>query len=261
MERSRQKRLAIRRSRAFRETNDAWNDFNYNHGFSIGLMVNVVGDNLFDTFEAFEAHYFETGRIRQEIIKSKPIPLQKDLLDLRAVYPQPNMHAHGLSSSEIAINLNHGRTLEELKELAHAFYHTLQEIGHHDILSIKELETFVYIRTIDETYIGHQREVNTIRTLQQMYPRLFFRKTRADIDRRYAIDVEVLDNRLQLIGGFQIKSDHFAKGKSEAMKKAQNYNSKKHITYTKRFGVPAAFLCSSTDGRISNHEALGMLNF
>lgn len=254
------KRTHIRKSQAFRSTNNPWNDLNLNAGWSIGLITKIVGANSFQSFEEWENYYFETAQKRQSLLK-KAVPASRQrLMDLRSVFTPTKPFKRGLTRYEVDINEAHGRTMEELTFIAKCLHEEVVKRGNPYGLTEEDCMNHVYIRVVDEAYIGIQREVNTIKTLAKHYPELVFSFTEADKDRHYAIDAEVFDQSGKLLCGLQIKSAFFNRGKTRAMKSAQSFNLKKHEQYANRFGVPAYFVHSTVEGDIQNNETFERLD-
>lgn len=254
------KRTHIRKSQAFRSTNNPWNELNLNAGWSIGLIVKIVGAESFYSFEEWENYYFESAQKRQSLLKNAVPASRQRLMDLRSVFTSSNQFKQGLTRYEVDINEAHGRTLEELAFIAKCLHEEVVKRGNPFELTEEDCMNHVYIRVVDEAYIGIQREVNTIHTLSNHYPDLTFVFTEADKDRHYAIDAEVFDVSGKLLCGLQIKSAFFNRGKTRAMKSAQTFNLKKHEQYNKRFGVPAYFVHSTVEGDIQNNETFQHLD-
>lgn len=257
---SHEKRQQVRRSKGFRWTNDVWNELNLNAGWSIGLITKIVDDKQFESFKEWESYYFETGQIRQERLKRAIPTTRVRLIDLRAVYKDPQTFKKGLTNYEVDINEAHGRTMDELKGLARVMHEEIIKRGNPYDLSEEDCFTHVYIRVLDESYIGIQREVNTTKTLEKAYPELLFKPTPARKDKYYAVDVEVVDLTGKLLCGIQIKSPYFKNGKTNAMLNAKDYNLKKHGNYYRTFDVPAFFVQSTVEGEIVNKEIFQILN-
>ena len=151
---SHEKRQQVRRSKGFRWTNDVWNELNLNAGWSIGLITKIVDDKQFESFKEWESYYFETGQIRQERLKRAIPTTRVRLIDLRAVYKDSQTFKKGLTNYEVDINEAHGRTMDELKGLARVMHEEIIKRGNPYNLSAKDCFTHIYIRVVDEAYIG-----------------------------------------------------------------------------------------------------------
>lgn len=116
-------------------------------------------------------------------------------------------------------------------------------------LTVEEAFVYAYIRVIDETWIGYQREkkafskmvcfANKLKT--QGVNGVYFSKSDEYIDTKYAVDVEQYKNG-RLVAGFQLKSRKY--GESIKTTSDVNISSKYRISiekqkdYERKFGVP-----------------------
>lgn len=255
-----EERQQVRRTRAFQWTNNLWNKYRFNAGWSIGLTSRISYEKEFSNRQEWEDYYFESGMARQERLKKTIPSTYKRLIQLREVYTNSQTFKRGLTNYEININEGYGRTIEELKVLAKSMHDVVIELGNPYQITEEDCLNFILIRVIDESYIGIARETHTIKTLESEYPNLNFKHTDPVKDKRYAVDVEVFNSENKLLCGLQIKSEHFSKGKLDAMIQAQHYNLRKHKEYTTSFKVPAYFVQATVDGEILNQETFEILN-
>lgn len=258
METNKEKRDVIKRSQAFRSTNDPWNDLALNQGWSIGMVMNIAGSKTFSKFEDWESYYLKSGEERKEKLKTIPENIRTVLEDLRAHYVNPRGFRQGLEWSYININDSMGRTLEDLKYLAVFLYDEVVRRGNPYGLTLEDCVNHTYIRVIDESFVGILREANVIESLRKEFPGLVVKKTSGFIDRMYAVDAEIY-NKNKLLCGIQIKSPYFIKGKTEQMKKSHEYNQQKMVKYRDKFSVHAHYVCAEVDGEIINQEVLNEL--
>lgn len=255
MEKRKEMRDKIRRTNAFRSTNGMWNYLSLNQGWSIGLLMKIVGNKRFKSFNEWETYYLKSGEERKKALAKLPKQIRKKLEDLRAHYTDPPGYKEGLESEHFKINHNMGRTMEDLEFLATVLYDEVKRTGNPFKLTLEDCINHVYIRVIDEIYIGIQREDNTLATLEKEFPQLRFENTNPYVDRKYAIDAEVYQGK-KLLCGIQIKSPYYLKGKTDEMKKSFSENESKIQKYKEEFKTEAFFLYSEVTGEIKNPEIL-----
>lgn len=258
MERRKEIRDKIRRTNAFRSTNGMWNYLSLNQGWSIGLLMKIVGNRRFKSFNEWETYYLKSGEERKRALMKLPVHIRKKLEDLRAHYTDPPGYKKGLSDEHFKINHNMGRTMEDLEFLATVLYDEVKRTGNPFNMTLEDCINHVYIRVVDEIYIGIQREDNTLTTLEKEFPELRFKNTKPYIDRKYAIDAEVYDGR-KLVCGIQIKSPFYLKGRTDEMRESLSHNEQKMQNYREEFDTEAFFVYSEVTGEIKNPEVLNKI--
>lgn len=152
--------------------------------------------------------------------------------------------------------LTNGKSVDELHDIAYRFKdYTNNKCSFY--MSNEEAYIYVLIRVIYETFIGYQRETNTIYNLQNVLDGYKIGNSQdainifdSDIDLDYKFSVDCLlikDNKA--IAGIQIKSDTYKYGANDKIKN-MNYN-KQHM-FTEKYGLPVFYAYASKDGSISN---------
>lgn len=248
---TREERIKIRKSKEFKRTNSIWNDYKFNQAWTIGYLNNLCKNSNAKTFEEWEKCYINSGEKRREIIDKMPGLKKYILLNC------DNKSYFNLEEKEKELNTMMGRTLEDMENIAVKFHNILLEKKFKNI-SLDLCLNFVYIRIIDETWIGRNREINTISLLSKTFPVCDFIETSLSDDVKLAIDYEVKVNN-KLICGVQIKSDvNYRKiqaGNERAIETIQtNYSrNKKYILRNK---VDVLYVYSTENGTVVNKEVI-----
>ena len=255
---SRKERLEMRGSFNFKQTNEPWNKFNLNQAWTIGLMTLIISNKNFNNFSEWENYYFESGKERQNLLSHLDKDKALKLRDLTANYTNPYRYKEHLSIEEVRINENYGRTIDEIRYLSDKFHGYLSQSLPKLNISRAVCFNYVYIRIIDEIYIGFEREVNTIKRLRKLFKDYSFVKTDFETDRKFAIDVEVYYKNI-LVCGIQIKSVAYKINNKNILKETKSFNHTKNEKYEKINNVPVVYVYSSTEGFIQNTEIFEFL--
>lgn len=228
----RENRMTIRNTKAFKYTNAPWNDLGLNQGSSVGLMFKIMENHKFDTFEEWEDHYFKTGEIRREIIQKNPGMVR-----------------------DVNLNKSHGRTKEELKFIALKLYKHLEKTGNPYKLTLDDCYLHVYVRVLDETYLGTERENRTIEYLKNTLNGYDILKTDPETDSKYAVDCEVYKGN-ELVCGIQVKSVRYKKDNSDILKRTKRFNTDKNNRYTEKNDSPVFYCYYDNQSPLSNTDVL-----
>ncbi|ADO59994.1 MjaI family restriction endonuclease [Paenibacillus polymyxa] len=219
--------------RKFRSTNAMWNSLQLNSPMSVGYVTNLIESRTFSNKEEWRDFYYQSGheRIRLGSIR-------------------------GMSKE---LNLNYGRTEEELKGYGQKMYAELQKSGNPLNITLAECVFMVKYRVMGETWNGViMREKNTIENMTKIFPYCSFEKVEGEADYKYAIDYEMcLEGRL--VCALQIKPMSYEKGFSPEIMKAKRANKAKNDLYVKENGVPVYYVYSKADGTIINHDVVSLL--
>ena len=248
---SREKRMDLRNSWTFKKTNRMWNDYKFNHAWSISYLNNLCKLSKATTFEEWESYYLKSGEERKKLLEI--LPKRKQEILNKRYYDKD----YDINIEEKEINTMMGRTMDDLKHITRLMQTELVKIGIKDI-DFNLCLNFVYIRVIDETWIGRQREINTVKTLEKIFEDYRFIETSLACDVKYAVDYEINKDNL-LICGIQIKSDvnyrKIQEGESGALKTIQtNYSkNKRYIELKKRKVI---YVYSTINGEIVNEDCL-----
>lgn len=211
---NREERLKLRQTWDFNSTNKKWNDLKLNHKKNIGCLMFIAKKSKATTFEEWEKYYFSSGRERKELLKSF------------------------MSRDEyIRVNNEYGRTEDELLNIA-------KEFKKHINLPLKTLYNFVYIRVIDETWIGLNREItafNIIKDICSKYEGLDVYEVDYHKDITYAVDFEI-KMKDKIILAIQLKSMKYFKSKLDGTLDIKTVNAKKNRDYTKKYNADVLYL-------------------
>lgn len=229
---NKRKREELRNSLVFKMTNKIWNDCRLNNTNNIGCLMFLIKDGECNTFEEWEKHYFASGELRSKLLQSK---------------------SNNINTKKL--NCEYGRTHDELLEISKILQANTN-------LDLKTAYNFVYIRVIDETWIGYDRELKAFqdieRYLSKNYNSIYsIKNVDYYTDVHYAIDFEIYkDNKL--IVGIQLKSVYYKKDSSSILAETKSFNNIKNEKYYKLFKVPVMYLYTK-DGNIVNLEELDFL--
>lgn len=249
---TRVERMKLRDTREFKSTNTIWNDLKLNIGWSIGYLTYLHKISGATTFTEWETYYFISGRRRIQAINKLPILKKQMLLNHNLYRESPMTNVNLLSRDEMSLNTHMGRTIDELNIIAKELYKGViaNELRN---ISLVDCQDYTYIRVLDETWLGVERELNTKQTLQNLMPKYEVRDVSIEIDRKYAVDFEIyLNDKLFL--AVQVKSSKYHMNTSDILLRTKSYNSDKNKKYQDMYGVPVINVYSDLIGRICNLE-------
>lgn len=234
----------------FRSINNLWNETKLNDFWSVGIVVNIITDKVFNNKEDWETYYYASGDKRNTELNNLSDDLIKKLNDERL--PKKNWGIiKSMEQDLIDINYDHGRTKEQLKYKGKILFEEAIERG----IDITENECIqaVRYRTICETWNGIiVREGNTVKKLRQKFKDVEFVSTDGQFDFDYAVDYEIKLSG-NLICGIQIKPKSYDADKPY-LRKAKYANKKKNDRYSDEFGKPVLYVFSKLSGEIINKE-------
>ena len=222
----------MRQNREFNKTNEPWNNLKLNHTTNIGAVMALIKNSKATCFEEWESYYFQTGRERLEKIST------------------------ATNKSEISeINRYHGRTQEELLEIARRMALYLD-------IPVEKAYNYVYIRVIDETWLGYSRELKVLKQIQNISKK-YFKLTASGVDSftdtEYAVDFEVHQDDI-LVLGIQLKSVKYRDSTMKAVDDVKKINKAKNDEYTAKFGAPVLYLYVDKGEVVNMNELIEFLD-
>lgn len=228
---SKNKRVEARKTEKFRSTNKMWNDLGLNQKKNIGAVIFLAKQSKAKTFEEWERYYFESGEKRNELLSKSHTEYELK-----------------------KINNEHGRTKEDLLEIA-------KEFQKHIDLPLETVYNYVYIRVIDETWIGHSRELKAMRTITTECEKFGLTVSDVDyyVDMTYAIDFEVKRNNNPILA-IQLKSVKYRDSTLVAVDEIKTINKEKNAAYTSRYGADVLYLYTDYDRIVNLNELRSFLN-
>ena len=228
---SKNKRVEARKTEKFRSTNKMWNDLGLNQKKNIGAVIFLAKQSKAKTFEEWERYYFESGEKRNELLSKSHTEYELK-----------------------KINNEHGRTKEDLLEIA-------KEFQKHIDLPLETVYNYVYIRVIDETWIGHSRELKAMRTITIECEKFGLTVSDVDyyMDMTYAIDFEVKRNNNPILA-IQLKSVKYRDSTLVAVDEIKTINKEKNAAYTSRYGADVLYLYTDYDRIVNLNELRSFLN-
>lgn len=229
-----EKRKGMKQVPAFERTMIIWENGQY-------LTSNKVGDTSYIirkahekkedtepgailTIEEWERAYFESGTSRKEILlKNKNANLYQ--------YDQ-----------------YYGRTIDELTAIAKNFYEDLTQ-KHGIKLTQQAALNIVYIKVIDDAYSDYMRSINVIKKFQQQYPNFKFYISDALTKVEQAIDIEIFNEKGNLIRGVQTLPESFEKNTEKNMQRREQFD-QQHEAYKDINDVNVDYVYASAGGYI-----------
>lgn len=139
-----------------------------------------------------------------------------------------------------------GRTKQHLMYIGERLQEKCKENGIK--ITKQEAYNFVYIRVLDESFIGFQKELLAAKFLQKLYPGFEIVFSEAE-DSKYAIDIFVKCDGM-IFDAIQVKPNSFYKGVTFGnwnCVKAFQENNEKHEQFLKDFGVVPYYLIYQED--------------
>lgn len=223
---SRNERLELRATKAFSDTNNAWNDLQLNSTDNIGAVMAIIKNSKATTFDEWESFYLNTGDKRK-----------------RALATTSDLHK---------LNRFNGRTKDDLLNVA-------KILAKECNLDISVAFNYVYIRVIDETWIGYSRELKVLDEIRTMCAHYNLRADGVDsyMDTQYAVDFEIRDQD-KVVLAVQLKSTNYKYSQLSAVKQIRKVNLDKNKRYTNRYGADVLYLYINSNDRVVNMNELEM---
>lgn len=221
----------IRHSHDFAITNKPWNEGKFNRKNNIGGISTIWKNAHFHflgketshviSFNQFETYYFESAELREN----------------------NNLTSH-----------SHGRTLEELFELSKQFKNFLS-LNYNIHIDEKTAFNFVYIRVIDEGYIGYMAEYKVMLNLnshfKKIYKNISFEHTDEYTDVKYMVDIIVKYNDIP-VAGLSVKSTIYRDSTRPYLKKVKIMNQKGQNAFTSKTNLDVKCVYYNKDKNIDN---------
>jgi len=244
--------INILNQQKFRATNAYWNYLCLNAPWSVGYVSTLIELVSFETKEAWENFYYQSGIKRNDII-AKQFLEKTEVLNHHTLKKVDPIKIQQLSWEQKNLNFQYGRTKEQLAEKGKILFDFTSQKG--VAISLVECIECVRFRTVCETWNGIIiRERNTIQKLKETFPNVEFCKTSGEFDHQYAVDYELKING-NLICGIQIKPKSYTY-KTPYLNKARVANNKKNATYKTQFGKVVFDVIARANGIILNKEVL-----
>lgn len=226
-------RTPLRVSRKFNNTNKPWNDYWHGTAREVGStsMLSRLAQQDYENhggtgvlpYYYFENYYFYSGLQRRLMLSCREKFDKKE------------------------IDISCGRTPSELLDVAESFQKTLVKLGHD--VSVKEALNYVYIRTLDESYLGIVREYKAREQLIAAFPQYQFEQSSYELDHFYGVDILVKKNGKTVLG-YQVKTTRFKNSKWDYSEEAKEQNREKFEKCKRDFGFDVEFLWVDHDGNV-----------
>lgn len=247
-------RKNIRYTKRYKDINDVWDNYNFNSRKNIGYCLELIKNCNPDSYESWEKFYLESGNIGN-----------REQMRLKKKFDRGIINAEEYQTLNDYSRQSHGKTIRELVWLAGCFQRKLQENNINRTL--EECFNYIYIKAIDESWLGYNRELNAVKALEKICEKnnCYIKEADAILDIKYCIDYELRQkNTDKLICGVQIKgySYHVAEinpNKKSALVRAIETTKSRHEKYNKDFGARVAFLYMYEDGRYDRESYKNIL--
>lgn len=218
-------RMQLRRTNRFKEANQAWYDAKLSTRDKIGGVMNLLDEFSPQDKEEWINFYFNSGDYACD--------LKKNTTNKNKVRN---------------ININHGKTLRELKELAEVFQKLLT--GY----TLTECFNYAFIHVIDEPYLGYEREIKSEKLLSNFCANngLILIKTNNYKDVVGGVDYEIKSLSDTLICGIQVKGINFKLANTDLAAQNTYALAQKHKEYKETVGVPVLFMYMDNYNNLAN---------
>lgn len=236
----------------FRSTSDAWDESMLGDPWSVGHLTTLIELKTFKAKEEWEDFYYQSGEERERLLSRWDAPTQAMLQNESLVKADPDF-IYGLSWNLKNLNTQFGRTRERLYHKGVILFNYVRDNGYG--LSVEECFQCVRFRVVCETWNKVvERERNTIKTLQAMFPHVVFKEVPGEVYHTYAIDYEAfVDGELRY--ALHVKPELYT-GTTTYLVNARQANSRKNQLYTARFGIPVYEIISDYEGNILQTDVL-----
>lgn len=249
------KRKEKRKEHRYKEVHDVWikNGFNKRHniGYCIELLKQFQPTSLSD----WENYYTKSGLDAKEKIEN----YYKKMKNKEISY-------NDFRDLKYNIKCNSGKSIQDLVDIAERFKDTLSQNG--IVRSLEECFNYVYIKVIDESWLGYNREKQAIKALNDLCDKrdCYIKEADTILDIKYCVDYEIYNkNTDELVCGVQVKGYNFfmanqQEHKTEALQIAENIIKDAHKQYLNDFGKSATFLYIMNDGRCERNSYCQLRN-
>ena len=157
--------------------------------------------------------------------------------------------AEQVSDDYYKINKYNGRTLDDLLEIAKAFYKDCTD-NYGIKLTPQAALNIVYMKVVDDTFTEYQRNINTILNLKSKLPEYTFELTDGLTYDNNAVDV-IVSLKGDIVGGLQILPES-AKNKEQKQSKMKSEVDQKHDLFEMMYGVRPQKIYASSTGYMKN---------
>lgn len=238
----------------FQSTNNLWNELMLNTGWSVGYVSNIIKNEKSETKEKWKEYYLNSGIERMDKLKQLPIEEQKIL---------NNITQNNYNGANKYLNLNYGRTREEIAGKGSILYRKTVELGNPLDINEQECMLMAYFRVVCETWNGIKvREGNTKKSIEKYFEnkgkRISLIDTSGEFDCSFGVDFEIYyEGTIKC--GLQIKPPTYNSNKSY-LKIAKNINENKNAKYKEQFNRDVFYVYAKASGDICNKEILTSLD-
>ncbi|MCI9547056.1 MAG: MjaI family restriction endonuclease [Lachnospiraceae bacterium] len=242
-----EKRKKIRENHIYKNTNKVWNKYRLNKRENIGSTMNIIKICKPKNLEEWENFYEKSGKEADEMKSHLSFKSFKELKE---------------AISEI--NREHGKTKDNLTDLAKEFQGYLKNEGMD--LDLDTCFNYVYIRAVDETFLGYQREMIAFKILTDYcQSKGFTIKETSDFDDvYYGVDFEIFKND-KLLAGVQAKGSVYKRAvnktsSSNVIKKADQILQRINSEYSTLKKVPVFYVYVEEDLTIKDTSIFNQID-
>lgn len=178
-----EERKRLRKTEEFKHTEKVWNELKCGASYKVGSLIAIANHSEARFKFEFEEYYLKTGRVREEILKTR-----KNLYEIEKIY----------------LDKCYGRTYEDMLKIA-------KDLKKYIGLPLNILFNIVYSKIIDDAWVGYHREQRTktgILCVLEKYNGFFIRHADRVQDTNLGVDFEICQFG-KVICGIQVKGESY----------------------------------------------------
>lgn len=238
-----EKRLKTHSDPRYKQVNDIWMKNGFNKRNYMGYCIDLIKSCNPSTLADWEKFYLKSG---EDAYQKKQLVLQQMEKGKISQNDGKELICH--------INSNSGKCYSDMVSLAETFQDKLQKNGIER--SLEECFNYIYVKAIEETWIGYLREKAVEESLKTVCESLgcYLKESDTILDIKYGVDYEIYKKDTdELMCGIQVKGFKYFLAtlnpqKAEALQHAILISKMSHKHYEQDFGAKVAFVYVHNDG-------------
>lgn len=238
-----EKRLKTHSDPRYKQVNDIWMKNGFNKRNYMGYCIDLIKSCNPSTLADWEKFYLKSG---ETAYQKKQLLLQKK--------NRGEISRNDYNELVYYINSTSGKCYLDMVSLAETFQDRLQSNGIER--SLEECFNYIYVKAIEETWIGYLREKAVEESLKTVCESLgcYLKESDTILDIKYGVDYEIYKKDTdELMCGIQVKGFKYFLAtlnpqKAEALQHAILISKMSHKHYEQDFGAKVAFVYVHKDG-------------
>lgn len=238
-----EKRLKTHSDPRYKQVNDIWMKNGFNKRNYMGYCIDLIKSCNPSTLADWEKFYLKSG---ETAYQKKQLLLQKK--------NRGEISRNDYNELVYYINSTSGKCYLDMVSLAETFQDRLQSNGIER--SLEECFNYIYVKAIEETWIGYLREKAVEESLKTVCESLgcYLKESDTILDIKYGVDYEIYKKDTdELMCGIQVKGFKYFLAtlnpqKAEALQHAILISKMSHKHYEQDFGAKVAFVYVHNDG-------------